>query len=154
MRSVLKALIQGIDDGYVPVPLRRVVLKSGLVSGVVTVGVVPSLPIDGIDFLLGNDLVGDTVNVTPVLVDAPVEQAETEALEDEFPGIFPACVVTCSPAREAKRDLDESEKTTKLQFYCQRLSLVMLDPGTDAKSVLNRAALIEEQKTDPEVEEA
>ena len=88
-----KALIQGIDGACVPVPLRRVVLKSGLVSGVVTVGVVPSLLIDGIDFLLGIDFAGDKVSVVPVLVDAPVEQAETEALEDEFPGIFPVCVV-------------------------------------------------------------
>ena len=56
-----KALIQGIDGSYVPVPLRRVVLKSGVVSGIVTVGVVPSLPIDGVDFLLGNDLAGDKV---------------------------------------------------------------------------------------------
>ena len=146
-----KALIQGIDGGYVPVPLRRVVLKSGLVSGVVTVGVVPSLPIDGVDFLLGNDLAGDKVSVTPVLVDAPAEQAETEALEDEFPGIFPACVVTRSQARGAKRDLDESEKTTDTGVLLAETFFSDLDPSTDTKSVLSRAALIEEQKTDPEV---
>ena len=146
-----KALIQGIDGSYVPVPLRRVVLKSGLVSGVVTVGVVPSLPIDGVDFLLGNDLAGDKVSVTPVLVDAPAEQAETEALEDEFPGIFPACVVTRSQARGAKRDLDESEKATDTGVLLAETFFSDLDPDTDTKSVLSRAALIEEQKTDPEV---
>ena len=146
-----KALIQGIDGGYVPVPLRRVVLKSGLVSGVVTVGVVPCLPIDGVDFLLGNDLAGDKVSVTPVLVDAPAEQAETEALEDEFPGIFPACVVTRSQARGVKRDLDESEKTTDTGVLLAESFFSDLDPGTDAKSVLSRTALIEEQKTDPDV---
>ena len=37
-----KALIQGINGGCVPVPLCKVVLESGLVSGVVMVGVVPS----------------------------------------------------------------------------------------------------------------
>ena len=146
-----KALIQGIDGSYVPVPLRRVVLKSGLVSGLVTVGVVPSLPIDGVDFLLGNDLAGDKVSVTPVLVDAPAEQAETEALEDEFPGIFPACVVTRSQARGAKRDLDESEKTMDTGVLLAETFFSDLDPSTDTKSVLSRAALIEEQKTDPEV---
>ena len=146
-----KALIQGIDGSYVPVPLRRVVLKSGLVSGIVTVGVVPSLPIDGIDFLLGNDLAGDKVSVTPVLVDAPAEQAETEASEDEFPGIFPACVVTRSQARGAKRDLDESEKATDTGVLLAETFFSYLDPSTGTKSVLSRAALIEEQKTDPEV---
>ena len=138
-----KALIQGIDGGYIPVPLCRVVLKSGLVSGVVTVGVVPSLPVDGVDFLLGNDLAGDKVSVTSVLVDAPVEQAETEALEDEFPGIFPACVVTQSQARGAKRELDESEKTMDTGILLPETFFSDLDPGTDAKSVLSRAALID-----------
>ena len=146
-----KALIQGIDGGYVPVPLRRVVLKSGLVSGIVTVGVVPSLPIDGVDFLLENDLAGDKVSVTPVLVDALAEQAETEALEDEFPGIFPACMVTRCQARRTKRDLDESEKTTDTGVLLAETFFSDLDPSADAKSVLSRAALIEEQKTDPEV---
>ena len=146
-----KALIQGIDGSYVRVPLRRVVSKSGLVSGIVMVGVVPSLPIDGVDFLLGNDWAGDKVSVTPVLVDAPAEQAETEALEDEFSGIFPACVVTRSQARGAKRDLDESEKTTDTVVLLAETFFSDLDPSTDAKSVLSRAALIEEQKTDPEV---
>ena len=106
-----KALIQGIDGGYVPVPLRRVVLKSGLVSGAVMVDVAPPLPIDSVDFLLENDYEGDKVSVTPVLVDAPVAQTETEALEDEFPGRFRACVVKRYQTRGAKCDLDESEKT-------------------------------------------
>ena len=114
-------------------------------------GVVPSLPIDGVDFLLGNDLAGDKVSVAPVLVDAPAEQAETEALEDEFPGIFPACVVTRSQARGAERDLDESEKATDTGVLLAETFFSDLDPGTDTKSVLSRAALIEEQKTDPEV---
>ena len=74
--------------------------KSALVTGVVTVGVVPSLPIEGVDFLLGNDLAGDKVNVTPVVVHPPREEAKTEALDDDFPGIFPSCVVTHSQSKE------------------------------------------------------
>ena len=88
-----KALVQGVEGGYVPVPLCRVKLDSKLVTGVVTVGVVLSLLIDGIHFLLGNDLAGDRVDVTPVVVESPVVEAEIEALGDEFPGLFPACVV-------------------------------------------------------------
>ena len=47
-------------------------------------GVVPSLPVDGVDFPLGKMTWRvDKVSVTPVLVDAPVEQAETEAKGQE-----------------------------------------------------------------------
>ena len=35
-----------------------------------TVGVVSSLPIQGVDFLLGNDLAGDRVSVSRVVVDS------------------------------------------------------------------------------------
>lgn len=95
-----KTLIRGIDGVYFPVPLCWVNLKSGLVTGVLTVGVVSSLPIKGVDFLLGNDLAGDRVCVPPVVVvDSPMAEAGTEALEEEFPGIFPACVVTRSQIR-------------------------------------------------------
>ena len=38
-----------------------------------TVGVVSSLPTQGVDFLLGNDLAGDRV------VDSPVAESGTEA---------------------------------------------------------------------------
>ena len=72
-------------------------------------------------------------------------------MEDEFPGIFPACVVTRSQARGAKRDLDESEKTMDTGILLAETFFSDLDPSTDTKSVLSRAALIEEQKTDPEV---
>ena len=59
-------------------------LKSSLVTGAVTVLVVPSLPIEGIHFLLGNDLAGDRVDVAPRVLGSPVVEAETEALEDDF----------------------------------------------------------------------
>ena len=80
-----KVLIQTVDGNYMSVPLYRVDLKCDLVSGPVTVGAVPELPMAGIDFLLGNDLAGDKVVVSPVVS----EVAETEQLQVEFPGIFP-----------------------------------------------------------------
>ena len=74
-----------------------------------------------------------------------------QALEDEFPGIFPACVVTHSQTRGAKRDLDESEKTADTGVLLAETFFSDLEPGTDTKPVLSRTAPIEEQKTDPEV---
>ena len=73
-----KVLIQTVDGNYMSVPLYRVDLKCDLVSGPVTAGVVPELPKAGIDVLLGNDLAGDKVVVSPVVSEKPVEVAETE----------------------------------------------------------------------------
>lgn len=50
-------LIQVIELGILCVPLHRIHLKSELVSGVVVVGVHPTLPIPGVSLILGNDLV-------------------------------------------------------------------------------------------------
>nr|XP_054757359.1 uncharacterized protein LOC129263473 [Lytechinus pictus] len=46
-----KVLIQGIGPNFMSVPLYKVDLKCDLVSGPVTVGVVPELPMEGVDFL-------------------------------------------------------------------------------------------------------
>ena len=54
---------------------------------------------------LGNDLAGGRVSVLPVVSEVAVCDQQTENLADEFPGIFPACVVTRAQARKA-----ESEK--------------------------------------------
>ena len=96
LSSSVNALIQSIEGNYEPVPLHRVNLKSELVNGPVTVGVVSSLPIEGVTFLLGNDLAGDKVCTSPHVSNEPVLGEETENLQMEYPGIFPFCVVTRS----------------------------------------------------------
>jgi len=76
-----KVLIQGVGhETFTPVPLHRVYLDSDLVTGTVTVGVVPTLPVEGVSFLLGNDLAGDKVCVSPVVSEEPEAQIETERL--------------------------------------------------------------------------
>ena len=49
-------LIQGIGLHSFSVPLHRIDLNSGFVNGEVTIAVRPSLPVDGIDLILGNHL--------------------------------------------------------------------------------------------------
>lgn len=118
---------------------------------------VSSLPIKGVDFLLGNDLAGDRVSVPPVVVDSPIAEAGTEALEEEFPGIFPACVVTRSQAREAKRDLEESSETTNTGVFLAETFFHDLDTETEnsssvnEKPVLSRESLVREQKADSDL---
>ena len=51
-------IAQGIEGGYVNIPLHKVNLVSDLVTGSVVVGTRPTLPIQGVSLLLGNDLAG------------------------------------------------------------------------------------------------
>ena len=57
--SGTSVLIQGVECGFVNVPLHNIYLSSDLVTGPVAVGIRPSLPFKGIHLLLGNDLAGD-----------------------------------------------------------------------------------------------
>ena len=66
--SGTSVLIQG---GFVNVPLHNIYLSSGLVTGLVAVGIRPSLPFKGVHLLLGNDLAGDKVVVNPLLTSTP-----------------------------------------------------------------------------------
>ena len=56
-----QVLIQGVELGIVSVPLHTIYLKSDLVSGAVVVGLCPTLPIEGVALILGNDLAGKRV---------------------------------------------------------------------------------------------
>ena len=62
----------------------------------------PSLPVEGISLILGNDLAGEKVMVDPRVVEKPRENEKTEKLAEKFPGTFPASVVTRS--RKAKTE--------------------------------------------------
>lgn len=54
-------LVRGIGLDVMSVPLHRVMLSSELVSGEVVIGVRPSLPVDGVDIIMGNNLAGGRV---------------------------------------------------------------------------------------------
>ena len=69
--SGTSVLIQGVECGFVNVPLHNIYLSSDLVTGLVAVGIRPSLPFKGVHLLLGNDLAGDKVVVNPLLTNIP-----------------------------------------------------------------------------------
>ena len=62
----------------------------------------PSLPVEAISLILGNDLEGDKVMVDPRVVENPRNDEKTERLAEMFPGIFPASVVTHSMKAKKK----------------------------------------------------
>ena len=89
-------LISGVEMGVLEVPLHEVNIKSSLINGNIVIGMRPSLPVEGISLILGNDLAGDRVIVDPRVVEKPRDNEKTERLAEKFPGIFPASVVTRS----------------------------------------------------------
>ena len=89
-------LISGVEMGVLEVPLHEVNIKSSLINGNIVIGMRPSLPVEGISLILGNDLVGKKVMVDPRVVEKPRDDEKTERLAEKFPGIFPASVVTRS----------------------------------------------------------
>ena len=102
-------LIMGVDsDDFVSVPLHNIHLSSRLVSGPVTVGVRSLLPHEGIQLILGNDLVGDKVIVDPILTARPCADSPVDPTEKEIPGLYSACAVT----HAGDRKKEEREKKT------------------------------------------
>jgi hypothetical protein len=71
------ALIQGIGIEIINVPLHTVNLKSDLVSGRVTIGVRPELPVKGVSMLLGNDLAGGKFYLNQLFQISPVVMLRT-----------------------------------------------------------------------------
>ena len=82
--------------GVLEVPLHELNIKSSLINGNIVIGMRPSLPVERISLILGNDLAGEKVMVDPRVVEKPRDDEKTEKLAEKFPGIFPASVVTCS----------------------------------------------------------
>ena len=78
-------------------PIYHICLKSELVSACVEVAEVDSLPVRGVDLLLGNDIAGTRVN--PEVSECPVYPVEMKEMEAEFQEVFTSCVVTRAQAR-------------------------------------------------------
>ncbi|KAL2085082.1 hypothetical protein ACEWY4_018402 [Coilia grayii] len=90
-------LVQGIGLQPLKVPLHTVHLKSTIVSGCFKIAVQSQLPMDGISFLLGNDLAGVKVFPLPEVVSTPVA-----CVDSSFSEFFPVCVVTRAQARKSE----------------------------------------------------
>ena len=102
-------LISGVEMGILEVPLHEVNIKSSLINGNIVIGMRPSLPVEGISLILGNDLAGERVMVDPRVVEKPRDDEKTERLAEKFPGIFPASVVTRSMKEEAIKEQGKEE---------------------------------------------
>ena len=108
------AVVQGVEMGFVPVPLHYVYIQSPLVSGLFKVAVRPALPIKGVDFILSNDLAGGKVMPVPEVLDNPELNTESDKAAENNLDIFPACVVTRAQSKKYGPDLSDSFLVTDL----------------------------------------
>ena len=174
--SGTSVLIQGVECGFVNVPLHNIYLSSDLVTGLVAVGVRPSLPFKGVHVLLGNDLAGDKVVVNPLLTNIPCIDQPSDPIEQEIPDLYPSCAVTRAMAKKAKQndgDIDLTDTFLGQSFkheITNSLSPSLSGKQTDLSdksesshysSILNnqgqghdlvsRSQLCKEQHNDPEI---
>ena len=171
--SGTSVLIQGVECGTVNIPLHHVNLSSDLVTGLVVIGITPSLPFKGVHLLLGNDLAGDKVVVNPLVTDTPNIGQTDNPIKQEIPDLYPSCAVTRAMAKKAilknsnsdidltntfigqyfndeiKKSLDPSlsDNQTHSSMSCHS-SPRSIDQGHDT---LSKSQLIQEQQTDPEI---
>lgn len=90
-------LIRGIGMQTLSVPLHKIELHSELVKGVINIAVRPSLPVEDINVILGNNLAGGWVwsDVPPPLVSSEaLLSVETDSMVRGFPEVFTTCAVT------------------------------------------------------------
>ena len=114
--SGTSVLIQGVECGTVNIPLHHANLSSDLVTGLVVIGITPSLPFKGVHLLLGNDLAGDKVVVNPLVTDTPNIGQTDDPIEQEIPDLYPSCAVTRAMAKKAI--LKNSNSDTDLTDIC------------------------------------
>lgn len=90
--------------GFVPAPL-RVHVRSDVVTGFFKVDVRTEFPIDGIDFIMGNDIAGGKVYPVPKVVDVPVHDSHDD-VADCYPDVFVASVLTRARAHKKVQEVN------------------------------------------------
>ena len=141
-------LIKGVECGLVTVPLHQVNLKSDLVSGPVTVGARPSLPIEGVHLILGNELAGDKVVVNPVMTEKPEVTTTIDPIEDEIPDLYPYCAVTRAMAQKATLENAQVGKTTNSDYIYDLNDTFLSSMYKESDQETSRVCLPEEQDID------
>ena len=101
--SGTSVLIQCVECGTVNIPLHINLSSdsSDLVTGLVVIGIKPSLPFKGVHLLLGNDLDGDKVVVNPLVTDTPNIGHTDDPIELEIPDLYRSGAVTRAMAKKA-----------------------------------------------------
>ncbi|KAL3992385.1 DnaJ-like proiein [Sarotherodon galilaeus] len=134
------SVLRGIEMGYAPRPVHRVIIKSKLVTGFFPVAVCPALPIEGVAMLLGNDIAGGLVLPRLEVLDNPLNQKTSDV--SMHPGLYPACAITRAQARK-DTDVDLSDSVLMSSFSEEN------DVPTNRNNVLSPPDSVKPEEPDP-----
>ncbi len=149
--------------GYVPAPPASVHIQLSLITGFFPVAVRSCFPIEGVDFIMGNDIADGKVCPVPEVTNSPILQSESDDLAQHHTEVFPVCVLTRAWSQKQAQDVNLSDS-----LLVSALSEDMVLPAGDVSSCavepevamesevspgpplpLTRDALIDAQKNDP-----
>ena len=99
--SGTSVLIQGVECGFVNVPLHNIYLSPDLVNGPMAVGIRQILPFKGVHLLLGNDLAGDSVVSNPLVTDTSCMDQSPGPNEQGLSDLYPPRAATRAVAKKA-----------------------------------------------------
>ena len=121
-----RVLIRGIGLHPFPVPLHKIKLQSGFVNGEVIIAVRPTLPVDDVGLIIGNNLGGDCVWPEescpfPVVKSVTIAPAEPDKCLLDFPEVFTACAVTRAMARAQTEKSCDVSKTGAAKVFVPEL---------------------------------
>ena len=81
------------------------------------VGIRPSLPVQGVSLILGNDLAGEKVMVNPSMSPNPQLNTGPVEIELDVPGVLPSCAITHAMAHRLKENKLNTYSRTQNYFY-------------------------------------
>ncbi|KAI2644500.1 hypothetical protein H4Q32_028512 [Labeo rohita] len=111
-------IVQGIEMGFVTIPLHRVWVTSELASGCFEVAVRDSLPVKVVDFIMGNDIAGGKVMPVVQVTNAPCIEMHSDALAETLPEVFSSSAITTRA--QTKRDSQENNNLND-SIFCDIL---------------------------------
>ncbi|KAI2643088.1 Retrovirus-related Pol polyprotein from transposon 17.6 [Labeo rohita] len=136
-------LIRGIGLEIFSAPLHKIQLESDLVNGEVEIALRPSLPVKGVDLILGNNLAGNRVwraVTSPIVKETPTLSADSDMSARDFPDVFVSCAVT--RAMSAKINVTQDKDELENLSFDPLANLSLLPPS------ISRDELIEAQGKD------
>ena len=134
-------LISGVEMGVLEVPPHEVNIKSSLINGNIVIGMRPSLPVEGISLILGNDLAGEKVMVDPRVVEKPRDN-EKIGLSGTF--------LENIDGRFEERNKEKADKALMRNESRNVKENIPEKQESESKSVISRQNLIVEQSNDKE----
>lgn len=102
--------MKGVGGCFVSVPSQKGFLELNTFNRKVMGGIVPFLLVEGVAFVLGNNLAGTHVCMTTVVSEKPSVVLETMVSEREHPAVFMVCVATsCQALADEKGHSSEQD---------------------------------------------